>query len=79
MCATIVVWAGIKRRSNYEWCVCVCVSQTVSVVMGSVSRVALGDSQGGEDVGRACGVEPTDSSRRRKQKFVCVCVYGYAL
>lgn len=51
-----------------------CVSQTVSVVMGSVSRVALGDSQGGEDVGRACGVEPTDSSRRRKQKFVCVCM-----
>ncbi len=25
MRATIVVWAGIKRRSNYE-CVCVCVS-----------------------------------------------------
>lgn len=33
MCATIVVWAGIKCRSNYECFdgVCVCVSDSISV------------------------------------------------
>lgn len=50
-------------------CVCVCVRQ-YQCVMGSVSCVALGDSQRREDVGRACGVEPTDSSRRKES--LCV-------